>query len=37
MSDLVLDSHWVSAQKVIDQGYKFKFTDIENAVDDLLS
>ena len=37
MSDLVLDSHWVSTQKVLDQGYKFQFTDIEKAIDDLLS
>jgi uncharacterized protein (TIGR01777 family) len=36
MSDLVLDSHWVSTQKVLDQGYKFQFTDIEKAIDDLL-
>ena len=36
MSDLVLDSHWISSQKVIDQGYVFKFTDIEQAINDLV-
>jgi NAD dependent epimerase/dehydratase family enzyme len=36
MSDLVLDSHWVSTQKVLDQGYKFQFTDVEKAIDNLL-
>ncbi len=36
MSDLVLDSHWVSTQKVLDQGYKFQFTDVEKAIENLL-
>jgi uncharacterized protein (TIGR01777 family) len=36
MSDLVLDSHWVSSQKVIDKGYSFQYTDIQKALDDLI-
>jgi uncharacterized protein (TIGR01777 family) len=36
MSDLVLDSHWISSQKVIDKGYSFQYTDIQKALDDLI-
>ena len=36
MSDLVLDSHWISSQKVIDKGYSFQFNDIQNALNDLI-
>ena len=36
MRDLVLDSHWISSQKVIDKGYSFQYTDIQKALDDLI-
>ena len=36
MSSLVLDSHWVSAQKVLDKGYHFVFPQLEEAMQDVL-
>ena len=36
MSSLVLDSHWVSAQKVLDKGYHFVFPQLEEALQDVL-
>ena len=36
MSDLVLDSHWVSCQKISNQGVQFRYTDIEKAIVSLL-
>jgi NAD dependent epimerase/dehydratase family enzyme len=36
MSDLVLDSHWVSAQKVLDSGFDFHFPTLEEAMNNLL-
>ena len=36
MSALVLDSHWVSANKVINQGYKFQYPEIQKALQNLL-
>jgi uncharacterized protein (TIGR01777 family) len=36
MSSLVLDSHYVSAQKAIDQGYTFQFDHIDRALEDLI-
>jgi len=36
MSDLVLDSHWVSAQKVHDSGFDFHFPTLEEAMNNLL-
>jgi NAD dependent epimerase/dehydratase family enzyme len=32
MSSLVLDSHWVSAQKVIGKKYKFLYPEINTAM-----
>ena len=32
MSSLVLDSHWISAQKVIDKKYKFLYPEINTAM-----
>lgn len=37
MSALVLDSHWVSAQKTINQGYQFQFPEIQKALHHLVS
>ena len=36
MSNLVLDSHWVSSNKVMDYGYSFKYSDIKKAINDLI-
>ena len=36
MSHLVLDSHWVSSQKVLDKGFNFKYENIEIAIKDLV-
>lgn len=36
MSDLVLDSHWISCQKLLDQGIQFQYTDIQKAIASLL-
>ena len=36
MSHLVLDSHWVSSQKIIDKGFNFKYENIESAIKDLV-
>ena len=35
MSVLVLDSHWVSAFKILDTGFKFKFPKLKDALLDL--
>ena len=36
MSHLVLDSHWVSSQKILDKGFNFKYENIESAIKDLV-
>ena len=36
MSHLVIDSHWVSSQKVLDKGFNFKYENIESAIKDLV-
>lgn len=36
MSDLVLDSHWISANKIINHGYSFHYDDIQEAINDLI-
>ena len=36
MSHLVLDSHWISSQKVKDKGFNFKYENIELAMKDLV-
>jgi uncharacterized protein (TIGR01777 family) len=35
MSSLVLDSHWVSADKVLKNGYVFSFPNIEEAMEEV--
>jgi uncharacterized protein (TIGR01777 family) len=35
MSDLVLDSHWITSNKLIDHGYSFQFVDIQKAINNL--
>ena len=32
MSSLVLDSHWISAQKILDKGYEFKYPELIEAM-----
>jgi len=36
MSDLVLDSHWISSQKIIDLGFKFQYIEIQKAIASLI-
>ncbi|MDG1014210.1 MAG: DUF1731 domain-containing protein, partial [Flavobacteriaceae bacterium] len=36
MSAIVLESQRVSSRKIEDQGFEFKFYEIETALDDLL-
>ena len=36
MSSLVLDSHYISPRKVIDQGYTFQFDQIDRALEDIV-
>lgn len=33
MSSLVLDSHWISAKKILEKGYKFKYPELDKAMD----
>ena len=37
MGQLVLDSHWVSAQKIKDKGFNFKYPEIVSAYENLVS
>ena len=37
MSCLILDSHWVSPQKVLDNGFVFKFEEINNALENIFN
>lgn len=37
MSHLVLDSHWISSQKLLDKGFDFKYENIELAMKDLVN
>ena len=37
MSHLVLDSHWISSQKVLDKGFDFKYENIELAMQELVN
>ena len=37
MSSLVLDSHWVSAQKILEKGYLFSFPLVEEAMQDVVT
>ena len=32
MSSLVLDSHWISAHKILDKDYKFKYPKLLEAM-----
>ena len=36
MSDLVLDSHWISSQKIIDLGFQFQYIEIQRAIASLI-
>jgi len=36
MSSLVLDSHWVSAKKILDRKYSFLYPQLDQAIDDVL-
>lgn len=36
MSDLVLDSHWISSQKIIDLGFQFQYIEIQKAIASLI-
>ena len=36
MSSLVLDSHWISSQKIIDRKYKFLYPELDTAISDIL-
>lgn len=36
MSDLLLDSHWVSPKKVLDNGFTYQFNNIQKAINDLI-
>lgn len=36
MSNLVLDSHWISSEKVTRKGFEFIYLDINNALESLL-
>ena len=36
MSDLILDSHWVTSNKLIDHGYSFQFIDIQKAINNII-
>ena len=36
MSDLVLNSHYISCQKLLNKGFKYDFPNIKKALDDLL-
>ena len=35
MSALVLESHWISAQKVIDKGFVFLYPELEASLQDI--
>lgn len=37
MGQLVMDSHWVSAQKIKDKGFNFKYPEIVSAYENLVS
>ncbi|UXP33735.1 TIGR01777 family oxidoreductase [Reichenbachiella agarivorans] len=37
MAEIVLEGHHISNQKVIDSGFKFKFTSAEDAIKDILT
>jgi NAD dependent epimerase/dehydratase family enzyme len=37
MSSLVIDSHWISAKKVIDKKYKFLHPEINKAMYDIFN
>ena len=37
MSQIIISSHWVSSEKVLQKGYVFKYTDIEKALKDILN
>jgi len=36
MGTLVLESQLVSAQKIIEEGYHFRYVNLEKAIEDLL-
>jgi len=36
MSSLVLDSHWVSSEKVLQTSYKFKHPHLKEALENVL-
>jgi uncharacterized protein (TIGR01777 family) len=36
-TELILKSRWVLPQRLLDEGYKFQFSQIEHAFDDILS
>tara|TARA_Y100000768_G_C23905239_1_gene647209 strand:+ start:42 stop:965 length:924 start_codon:yes stop_codon:yes gene_type:complete len=36
MSSLILDSHWVSSQRLIEKGFNFSFKDIDMAMQEII-